>query len=114
MNQMNNMKTTETYEIKIHVAGEIKAIETVCRIFCLRGYCVTVTPTNYIYTGGNETGAVVGIMNYARFSKSQEEHNAAALDLAKRLMNDCFQRSCSVVTPTETRYLENPAIVIPK
>jgi hypothetical protein len=40
----------------IYIAGPVAKIESVCRKFCERGMCVTVTPTTYIYTGGSEGG----------------------------------------------------------
>lgn len=108
------MKTCKTHEVKINIAGDLATIENACRKFCLTGLCVTVTSTNYIYTGGAEIGVCVGLINYARFPAAPETINVKAFELAKYLMTECCQRTCSVITPTETHYLENPAITIPK
>lgn len=106
------MKKTKTHEVKIHIGGDVATIENACRKFCLSGLCVTVTPTKYIYTGGAESGACVGLINYARFPSELEAINAKAEELAKYLMSECCQRSCSIITPLETFYMENLNIVI--
>lgn len=106
------MKTTDTYEVKIYIAGDLHDIEACCRKFCLSGLCVTVTPTNFIFTGGYESGACIGLINYARFPTDAGTINDRAMELAKCLLVECCQRSCSVVTPSHTHYLENESISI--
>ena len=79
MGEVETMKT-ETYWAQIYVGlknlatgieADISAIETECQIICNRvGLCVTVTPTKYIYTGGCENGAIVGLINYPIFPGS--------------------------------------------
>jgi hypothetical protein len=103
-----------TYTATIYIAGDLAKIKDVCRAFCLRGLCVTVTPTDFIFTGGSETGAIVGLINYPRFPSTLEEIKKKALLLAKELMSSCFQRSCAVLCTDETIYLQNPNIVIPR
>lgn len=109
---LRSMKTTNTHEVKIYIAGDLNTIEATCRNFCLSGLCVTVTPTNYIFTGGSETGACIGLINYARFPRLAPEITSLALDLARLLLEKCCQRSCSIVTPDETHYLENSTILV--
>lgn len=108
------MKTTNTREIKIYIAGDLATIEHNCRRFCIVGLCVTVTPTRFIFTGGAEDGACIGLINYARFPTEKDSLDLKALVLAETLLKECCQRSCSIVTPEETHYLENPDITIPK
>jgi hypothetical protein len=103
-----------TFSATIHIGGSVERIRDVCRAFCLRGLCVTVTPTEYIYTGGSESGAAVGLINYPRFPSEPERIRATAKELAAVLMSECCQRSCSVVCSDETEYLENKDIVIPR
>lgn len=105
---------TETYIATIHVGGDVAKIKDVCRKFCLRGLCVTITPTDYIYTGGSETGAAVGLINYPRFASTPEKIKATANELAQTLMAECHQRSCTVICTDGTEYLENPAVAIPR
>lgn len=106
--------TCASYKVVIWIAGDIYQIEAVCRKYCLTGLCVTVTPTTFIYTGGAESGAAVGLINYARFPSDPESINGHAQSLARLLMSDCCQRSCSVTTPTESYLLLNEGINIPR
>ena len=43
---------------------------------------MTVTPTEYVYTGGRQPGAIIGLIAYARFVKSNAELDSMAKDLA--------------------------------
>lgn len=113
-NHPNTMKIVPPFSINIYICGDIHTIRETCRQLCEIGACVTVTPTEYVFTGGAESGAIVGIIAYARFPKTPEELTAQALLFAEELMDACHQRSCSVVTPNESRYLENPNITIPR
>ena len=97
-------KTCPTYWAKIYIAGPIRQIEQTCREYCLKGLCVTVTPTNYIYTMGEETGAEIGIINYPRFAKDPNEILTVAKELAQVLMVDCCQGSYTIMTPTKTYF----------
>lgn len=103
-----------TYRVTIYLAGTLPDIEAVCRRFCLRGLCVTVTPTIYLFTGGQESGAMIGLINYPRFPKEPAEIRLLARALAIDLMNHCCQRSCTVETPEESELLVNEAISAPR
>lgn len=60
-----------TWWVKIYTSGPISRIEQVCREECYEdGLCVTVTPVKFIYTGGEELGAEIGLINYPRFPSS--------------------------------------------
>ena len=107
---MNEMRCS-TFWAKIYIAGPITEIEQVCREFVMKGACVTVTPTNYIYTMGEESGAEIGLIHYPRFPKDQTVHakmetKAAILEEAVSLGNaictKCFQGSFTVMTPDDT------------
>lgn len=106
--------TTDTFTATIFISGEIQKIKDVCRKFCLQGFCVTVTPTEYIYTGGSEAGAAIGLINYPRFISTPEIIKEKAVNLAKILMTECCQRSCSIVCTDKSEYIENPDILIPR
>lgn len=46
-----------SYPVSIFIAGDPDAARRICRNFCdEEGLCVTVTPTTYVYTGGDENG----------------------------------------------------------
>ena len=66
------------------------------------GLCVTLTPTEYIYTNGGEPGFIVGLINYPRFPSTPEQIAAHAMDLGKRLRKACRQFKVSIVFPETT------------
>lgn len=90
----------------IYIAGDIGALMEACRAECDRaGWCVTVTPTTFVYTGGQESGAAIGVINYARFPTPVEEIENRVLHFARHLLCVLYQKSCSVVGPERTHYL---------
>lgn len=73
----------------------------------LIGLCVTVTETTFVYKGGWERGAIVGLINYPRFPKEESEIKELAIELA-RLMKERFgQKRMSIVFTDETIMLGN-------
>lgn len=73
--------------------------------FCDKvGLCVTVTETEFIYSGGREHGIIVGLINYPRFPRQPEDIVALAIDLGNQLRVAAKQQRVSVLTP-ETTYL---------
>lgn len=102
------MRTVEapTWYAKIYLAGDIEMAKQVCREDCFReGLCVTIEPCEYIYTGGQEAGYCVGLINYPRFPSEPESITQRAKTLALLLMERTFQLSALVTTPTETVWL---------
>lgn len=100
------IKNEKTYWARIYLSGPLTEIEQTCRAFCLRvGLCVTVEPTRFIYTGGEESGAVVGLVNYPRFPKTEEEITETAKSLAIQLLDATCQHSVMVMTPDQTEWL---------
>lgn len=102
-----NVTITEarTHWARIYMAGAVADAERVCREYCMEvGLCVTVAPTQYIYTGGQEAGFVVGLINYPRFPAlpGQVDQHAEALGL--RLMVALCQLSFTVETRECTRW----------
>jgi hypothetical protein len=99
-------ETAPTHAVRIYTSGPLHLIEDTCRAFCLRqGLCVTVDPTRFIYTGGEETGAVVGLLNYPRFPQSPDEINRVAEDLAREILSACHQHSVLIVRPENTHWI---------
>lgn len=70
-------------------------------------WCVTVTPTTFVYVGDSEPGVVIGMVNYPRFPSNPMEITDRAVDLAKALMTGLGQYRVSVTTPMTTIMLEN-------
>jgi hypothetical protein len=95
--------TAPTYWARIYLSGPIDVARQVCRAECLReGLCVTIEPTTFIYTGGEEAGYVVGLVNYPRFPASGDEISARADALAVALLVATHQHSALVATPDAT------------
>ena len=96
---------TPTFTARIYVAGDIAVARSVCREFCFgEGLCVTVEPCQYVYTGAEESGFVVGLVNYPRFVWEVERVRETAKRLAVLLAHRCFQWSAMVVCPDKTEW----------
>ena len=99
-------KTTDTWWVKIFLSGPIETAKQIIREDVLKeGLCVTIEPTTFIYTGGEETGYVVGLINYPRFPANAETITARAEDLALKLLTGTHQQSVLIMTPTSTKWL---------
>lgn len=105
-------KTVETFRASIHMAGDVETAKRELRRACYTaGLCVTVAPETFIYTGGEEAGLVVGLVNYPRFPSSRESIRNRAIDLAALLVRACCQRTALVVDDEKTSWIviEPPA-----
>ena len=101
------MTTLPTYTIRIYLSGSIETAKQIIREHVLeRPLCVTIEPTTFIYTGGEETGYVVGLLNYPRFPTAPNELNVRANILAELLLERTFQRSALIVTPEDTKWIQ--------
>lgn len=95
-----------THWARIYMSGPIEVAKQVIRKDCLRqGLCVTVEPTTFIYTGGEEAGFVVGLVNYPRFPSEPADLEARARDLMGQLLDATFQHSAMLMTPTTTEWV---------
>lgn len=94
-----------SWPVSIFMAGDCDHARRLCREFCDEvGLCVTVTPTSYIYTDGEEAGFVVGLINYPRFSASREVIEATALRLAQHMREPLGQQSFTIQTPDASTF----------
>jgi hypothetical protein len=94
-----------SYPVSIFIAGDYDEARDICAAFCNAvGLCVTVTRTAYIYTGGEETGVIVGLINYPRFPSEPGSILQAAKALALELMHKLDQQSVSIQTPDKTHW----------
>lgn len=99
-------QTAPTYWARIYMSGPIEAAKQALRAECLReGLCVTIEPTLFIYTGGEETGFVVGLVNYPRFPSSPQEIAQRAEKLIHLLLEATHQHSAMLMTPETTRWV---------
>lgn len=105
-------KTVLTHQITIWMAGDLATAHRVCRDHCYaEGACFTITPSKFVYTGGEEDGFAIGLVNYPRFPTTAKELSSRAEKLAGKLLASCNQRTCLLVGTTETRWVvvEPPA-----
>lgn len=66
------------------------------------GLCVSVTPTEFIYTDGGEPGVAIGLINYPRFPAKPEVIRERAMEIAAGLKAEARQLAVSVVFPDKT------------
>ncbi len=87
----------DTLNVKIFMAGNYELARQICNNFCFNfGCCVTISPTQYIYSGGEEAGFVVGLINYPRFPRTYIELYNKALELALGLRESLNQDSFTI------------------
>ncbi|MDQ0305442.1 hypothetical protein [Ancylobacter polymorphus] len=100
---MTPVATADTIRFDIFIAGDLEQAKQVCREYCFdAGLCVTVEPVAYIYTGGEEAGVRVGLINYPRFPSAEGELRVKARGLAEALMRRLCQHSYSIAGPDHT------------
>lgn len=99
-----------SFPVSIFMAGEIGDALKYCQLYCNDiGLCVAVMQATYVYTGGAETGFVVGLINYPRFPSGGDAITQRAIDLGHELMRQTGQQSFSVQTPFETHWFSRRA-----
>lgn len=99
-------ETAKTFTVRIYMSGPIEVAKQIIRAECLReGLCVTIEPTTFIYTGGEEAGYVVGLINYPRFPAMPAAIEERAKDLMHKLLEATFQHSGLMMTPERTTWI---------
>lgn len=99
------VKMVPTYWFRIYISGPQAVAEQVIRKSCLdEGLCVTIEPTKFIYTGGEEAGVVIGLISYPRFPMELAALQARAESLAMILLDEMFQHSVLVMSPDLTKW----------
>lgn len=99
-------QTASTYQIRMYLSGPIEVAKQAIRAECLReGLCVTIEPTTFIYTGGEEAGYVVGLLNYPRFPQAEADLERRARALMYVLLEATHQHSALMVTPSTSEWV---------
>lgn len=99
-------KTVETYWVRIYLSGPIEVAKQTIREECLNvGLCVTIEPTVFIFTGGEESGYVIGLVNYPRFPMENKDLLLLARRLMSKVLNSTFQHSAMLMTPEITEWV---------
>ena len=100
-----SVQITASHPVSLYVAGDYDTAEAVCREFCDQvGFCVTVTPTSYVYRGGTERGVIVGLINYPRFPAQPDQIEAKAIALGLVLREALGQESFTIERLGETKF----------
>lgn len=90
--------TAETWWAKIYMSGPLELAKQILREECLaEGICVTIEPTHFIYTGCEESGFLVGLVNYPRFPSEPVRLTNRAKEIARLLLGQLCQRSVMVM-----------------
>lgn len=110
------MKKLDTFTANIYLGlrhGYGEGISSIDEVRSwLQCYCnevklgVTLTPTEFIYVGGDEPGVIIGLINYPRFPSSMFEIKSNAIAIGTGLMKLCHQERLSIVFSDETIMLE--------
>lgn len=94
-----------TIRFDIYMAGDLAQARQICREYCFKiGLCVHIELVDFIYTGGEEVGFKVGIINYPRFPVDETALHDTATALGIELMERLCQHSFSVVGAGETEW----------
>lgn len=100
------MTSAATIQFQIFMAGDLAQAKQVCREYCFDvGLCVTIEPVDYIYTGGEESGFRIGLINYPRFPTTHDALYGRASELAEILMLRLRQHSYSLAGPVFTHWV---------
>lgn len=102
---MVTTKMVPANTVRIYMAGDFEQALACCRKYAFEtGFCVTVTPTEYVYTGGQESGVIVEAINYARFPSEPDALLRRMTELAAKLRIALCQHSFTIQTPTESEW----------
>ena len=97
------MKATKTWYANIWIAGDHTIALDTCRRFVnFDKTCVTVTKTDFVYTGGMQSGVCVRMIQYPRFPTPVSDLEKQAMRLAVTLNAALHQESYSVEFPDRT------------
>lgn len=85
------------YGYRIWMAGDYDDAKRVCREVCAeKGACYSITPHDFIYSGGEEAGFCVTVLNYPRFPKTPQCLSDETASLAHKLMLRLGQGSYTI------------------
>lgn len=98
----------ETFYANIHVAGDYDVARSACREIAYGfGFCFQLHKVDYVYSGGEESGLLIRVINYPRFPRTPEEITKLTVEFAKIIADKLCQKSFTVETKTDTMYFES-------
>jgi hypothetical protein len=97
-----------SYWVKIYASGPIEEAKQIIRRECKKeGLCITIDPTTFIYTGGEENGYVIGFINYPRFSSDNDSIWNRAEKIARILLEETYQSSVLIMSFDKCLWISN-------
>lgn len=102
------MFVADSYSVTIKMAGDYNHAKQILRREFYppsEGFCVTIQYVDFIYTGGEEAGFVIGIENYPRFPSEPKQLKSRAFQLAETLIRELHQWSAMIVAPDQTHWI---------
>lgn len=103
--QISSVKTSY---VTIHMAGDYNTAIQCAREYTYRtGSCFQITPCDYIYTGGRESGITARVICYPRFPKTDEVLLLETQEFAFILAKKMCQKSFTIETSTDTMYFQS-------
>lgn len=101
------IQTSDSLLTEVLIAGDFAQISQFCREFASKNtICVVISPTNFIYNFGEESGASIRLINTPKNLKSNSEVMELAVQLARFLMDKCFQKSSVVLNSGKSILIE--------
>jgi hypothetical protein len=95
-----------TYQATIYIAGDLVTARALLREEAYQQWlCVSLTPTEFVFTGAVESGVAIGFVNYPEVSSTPEKIFERAKDIATKLIPKMGQRSALVVGPDQTEWI---------
>lgn len=111
---------SDSYNVSLYVGFKnietgielpIEVAKITCQEYCDNfGLCVSITPTFFIYTNGNENGCIVGFINYPQFPQSNEQIFNHAVNIAKLLKEKYHQNKVTLVASDKTLMVSDDEI----
>lgn len=101
-----NITTVPSFTAKLYIGGDIQtAKRLINKMVYFEGMCVTIDPTTFVYTGGEEAGMVIGLINYPRFPSAPEQIKAKATAIGDMLIRELNQRTYLILCSDETYWM---------
>ena len=94
----------EGYTNKVHTLDEVK--DFIQDYVDKTSFCVTITPTTFIYKSGREDGVIIGLINYPRFPSNKKEIERKAEEIASICKKEYAQKRVSIEYQDRTIMLE--------
>lgn len=100
---LSNNEHCETITVRIYMGGDYNVARSVTKKYLFdHPGCVNMYKVDYIYTGGEEAGFCVEYINYPKFPKNAMTLILNAEELARLLMRELGERTCSIQHPDGT------------